>query len=288
MVCDRSIIIKINKVVPMLAFPGPSSNSPSEPRSHIFIGTFAYRLDSGPGVMDAYLRCKRGRCRGIVPGEEWRTKRASNDYKIPLSRCICRARVSTRQQITAAGCPNGVTPRLMISQFSVQRRVPMSTLNLVSSLHRNSHFNVWREPQPISLPPFHLKSITRTDKRLLSTYMHLIESLDIIEPGKQAIDMDSVATAASSAGTSVCEEYNLTDRPAPPQPQSPRPVKRPASPYPEPRHRRALDEGYNVNTGEAPRGRTRDLSVRRKPKYSDLKSATWSNIVLNMPLHSDL
>ncbi|KAK0514193.1 hypothetical protein JMJ35_002810 [Cladonia borealis] len=105
--------------------------------------------------------------------------------------------------------------------------------------------------------------------------------------------MDSVATADSSAGISVCEEYNLADRPPPPQPQSPRPEKRPASPHPKPasapdRHKRAPDEGHNVKTGEAPRGRTRELSVRRKPKSSVLKSATWSNIVLNMPLHSDL
>ncbi len=58
----------------------------------------------------------------------------------------------------------------------------------------------------------HLKSITRADKRLLSTYMHLIGSLEIVELGKRAIDMDFVATADSSAGTSVYEEDNLADK----------------------------------------------------------------------------
>ena len=74
--------------------------------------------------------------------------------------------------------------------------------------------NQWVQPvgEPAQESTKHLKSITRADKRLLSTYMHLIGSLEIVELGKRAIDMDFVATADSSAGTSVYEEDNLADR----------------------------------------------------------------------------
>ena len=53
MVCDRSIIIKINKVLPMLAFPEPSSSISIRMSLHHFIGLFASSLGSGPGGLDA-------------------------------------------------------------------------------------------------------------------------------------------------------------------------------------------------------------------------------------------
>ena len=69
-------------------FQNPATISPSESRLHVFIGTFVYRLDSGPGVLDAYLCCKldRGACsgHGTVPGEGWEIKEGLKQLQDPL------------------------------------------------------------------------------------------------------------------------------------------------------------------------------------------------------------